>query len=342
LYCIKKIEENNIDDVLEEVFEIADKFNLVMIKGMSYIKLGDSAFNKLNYNKAFIEYNQAIPIYKDQDKDEIIPYLYWKIGLCKERNFQYEDAIIFFKLCEHYSVLQKDIKTHQLALYDKALCYKKTDELDLALEAIDKYLAFSDKEEDTNFYIYANVLKANCYSDMGKTDTAIETYHHLLSQISQDNNPSLGLIYTNLGLVYLNKDDFKRSLESFEKSEDIRTKNDKINLSHTLIEKSEYFSKQGLYEEAIKTIQLGLASAAIYKDYEYLLKGNYNLAAIYERMSDISNLKSTYLAIITLLKEKNKFNKLASIYVKLSLIYLDENNINAAKECLVSSQKLRV
>jgi len=73
--------------------------------------------------------------------------------------------------------MYKDTKIKQLVLYDMALCYKKINKLDLALESIEKYLISSNKGD--NFYFYANILKANIYKAIGTYDIAIEIYNCL-------------------------------------------------------------------------------------------------------------------------------------------------------------------
>ena len=330
LYCLKNLESSIIN---EKILEIANKFNLLAIKASFYSKKADFCLIRNNYDEAFINYNSSISIYKDIKQHEIIPHLYWKIGLCKAKSLQYNDALSYFDICNRYSVMYKDAKTQQLVLYDMALCYKKINKFELALETIQKYLILSNKEE--NFYFYANILKANCYEAIGKYDIVIEIYNCLLEELSKPEDPSLGYIYNNLGLVYLDKADFIKSLEYFEMAEKIIRNVDKSNLCHTLIEKSELFFRQKLYSKAIETIILGLREAEAYSDYEYLLKGNYNLLRIYEKMNDISNLKKIYLTIINLLRINNNFSELTSIYVKLSLIYLNENDIEEAKNILL-------
>lgn len=334
LYCLKKLAGSIIN---EEILEIASKFNLLEIKASFYCKKGDFYLARKDYDKAFINYNDSMSIYSDIKQHELIPHLYFRIGLCKARACKYNDALSYFDICQRYSLMYKDTKTQQLVLYDIALCYKKINKFELALETIQKYLFFCSKED--NFYYYANILKANCYEALGKYDIVIEIYTSLISKISKPEDPLLVYIYNNLGLVYLDKADFNTSLEYFEMAEKIVLHNENPNLCHTLIEKSELFFRQQLYPDAIKTITLGLKYAEAYNDYEYLLKGNYNLLRIYESMDDISNLKKVYLIIADLLKVNNNSSELTSIYVKLSLIYLNENDIEQAKKCLVLSQK---
>ncbi|MBU3129950.1 helix-turn-helix transcriptional regulator [Clostridium tagluense] len=335
LYCLKKLEGSIIN---EEIIEIACKFNLLEIKASFYSKKGDFYLARKDYDNAFINYNNSMSIYNDNKQHEIIPHLYFQMGICKARECKYNDALSYFDICERYSVMYKDTKTQKLVLYDIALCYKKIDKFELALKTIQKYLLFSNKKD--NFYFYANFLKSNCYKAICKYDIAIEIYNSLLAELPKPEDPLLGYIYNNLGVLYLDKADFKTSLECFERAEKIRNAVDKNNLCHTLIDKSKVFFSQHFYVEAIKIINLGLISAETYKDYEYLLKGNYSLLRIYESIDDISNLKKVYLVIADLLKDNNNFSELTLLYTKLSLIYLNENDIEKAKECLILSQKL--
>ena len=335
LYCLKKLEDPIIH---EEILEIACKFNLLEIKASFYSKKADICLYKKDYTNAFSNYTNSITIYRDINKLEAIPHLFLQIGLCKARTFQYNDALSYFEICERYSVMYKDTGTHQLALYDIALCYKKINKFELALENIEKYLSGSNKEDI--FYFYANILKANCYEAIGKYDIVIDIYNCLLAELKKPEGSLLGYIYNNLGLVYLDKNDFNTSLVYFELAEKIINDIDRPSLCRTLIEKSELYFRQNLYTQAIRTVKLGLKDAKIYKDYEYLLKGNYTLIRIYEIVNDISNIKKIYLTIINLLSVTNDFSELTSIYVKLALLYLNDNEIEEAKKCLILSQKL--
>ena len=59
-------------------------------------------------------------------------------------------------------------------------------------------------------------------------------------------------------------------------------------------------------------------------------------------MDDIINLKKIYLIIADLLKANSKVSELILIYIKLSIIYLDDNDIQSARQCLILSQNLNI
>lgn len=65
LYCLKSLNEINKDIHINEILEIANKFELSKVKVMAYSKLGEYYYNKKNYDLAFVNYNYAIEIFKN-------------------------------------------------------------------------------------------------------------------------------------------------------------------------------------------------------------------------------------------------------------------------------------
>lgn len=339
LYCLKKFKEVNTDADILELIEISNKFDLSNIRAISYRELGEYHYKNKDYDKAFFDYNISIDMFKNIKQTEKIPYLYLKIGLCKARLLHYNEALSFFNLSEHYAKICNDKTILKQAIYNGIKCYVSLNKIEIALKNIEVFLTLCNKKDDYNRYINANILKANCYEAIENFNTAIDIYTALLSENIDSNNSSLGYIYNNLGLAYLNKNDFNNSLKFFNTAEEFRNNIDKENLSHTLIEKSGVFIKQGFYDEAIELIESGLKLAESFSDYDSLIKGNYELIRIYKNLNDSSNLKKTYLNTINLFNKLNKYSELVSIYINLSIIYLDENNIEEAKKYLLMSQK---
>jgi tetratricopeptide (TPR) repeat protein len=339
IYCLEKIKNNNINSVIDEVIQIANELNLLEVKAIAYKAMGDECFIKKDYIESFVSYTNSIDIYKDIKQSRDIPYLYWKSALCKANLLQYKEALSYFNLSHHYALTYNDSDIREITLYNIAKCYKKLNKIDLAKIHINNYLTMCNKNKNFNYYVYANILKANCYEIEEKFDSVIDIYNHLIDEISDLKNPLLAIIYNNLGLAYFHKEDFKTSVNYFEMAEKLRNEIDKANLSHTLIEKSSVFLKQKLYDEAIKTLELGLINAENYNDIEYLVKGNYMLADIYNTLKDIENSEKFCLKIVDLLKDTNSAD-LALIYNKLSIMYLNQNKINKSKRYLMLLQNL--
>lgn len=339
LYCSKKLKEINEDNDINKIIEIADKFNLLNIKAIGYSELGEYYFNKKDYDEAFFNYNNSIDSLKNLKQTEKIPYLYLKMGLCKGILLNYTEAVSFFNLSMHYSKLYNDKNIMKRSIYNCAKCYVALNKVENALENIKTFLTLFNKKDDFTSYINANILKANCYEAIENFDSAIDIYTSLLNEDIDYTDFSLGYIYNNLGLAYSNKNDFNNSLKYFNKAEKFRTNIDKETLSHTLIEKSDVFIKQGLYKDAIALIESGLKLADSFGDYEYLIIGNYRLIHIYESLNDLANLKKIYLNNISLFNELNRDSELISIYTKLAILYLDEDNVKEAKKFLLMSLK---
>ncbi len=263
---------------------------------------------------------------------------YWKLGFCKAEALKYDAAIEYYQLSLYYCLEHNNIETKKKCLYSLANSYKYTNQIDLALETIEKFLSICDEQEDFRLYIFAQGIKANCYESKKDYDKEIEIYKSAILKITDNKNIFLGYAYNNLARAYCAKNDFKESIKYFEMAEKIIIDMDKSLLSHTIIEKAEVLLKQNLIDETIKTIELGVNYAKEYKDLEYLLKGNYLLGRIYDKIKDTAKLEEVYLEIIELLDNTENNDKLKAIYNELAIIYLNQNNVDMCKKYLSLSK----
>lgn len=340
-YCIEKLSNVKSENSLNEIIEIAMKFNLESIKAEAHQKLGDLYFDKHNYEDAFANYNIALDSYKSSNEKNKEPFLYSLLGKCKFNLLQYDEALLYYKRANYYSKIYENGQVLKTSTYNIALCYKKLEDIDMALDYIDKCLSICNEDSDFIEYIYTNILKANCYELKENIDGALSIYNYLITKFLDNQDALLGIVYNNLGLLYLKRDDYVRSLEYFNDAQKIRMQKDKLNLSHTIIEKSTVFIKQGFYNEAITLIELGLEMANNNNDIEYLLKGKYLLVEIYEAIKDQSRLEKTYLSILNLLENtKENHNETLKVYNSLSIFYLKQNDLDKANHYLLMSQKI--
>ncbi len=339
IYCLNKLKNEDITkSTIDEIFEIIDQYDLLFVQAKTYFKIGEINEEKKNFDDACINYDKAIKIYKTMGKDKELGLVYLRLGISKGKNLQHDTAIVYFNSSQYYAFIYDDKKVQQSSLYNLANAYKKTNKIKLALETVEKYLAISD--ETDYFYYFGFNTKAICYELNGNYDRAIDTYKDLLTKISDNETSVLGYVYNNLGLNYCHKNDFKESLKYFEMAEEFRSKSDKVNLGVTLIEKSIVFLKQKLYTNAINTIDLGLNYCIKYNDIEYLIKGNYMLADIYDKLNDLVNLEDCFLKIIEILKIKKDNNSLKSIYTKMALMYSKQGKSITCEKYLVLSNDL--
>jgi tetratricopeptide (TPR) repeat protein len=339
IYCLNKLKSDDVDEsVIEEIFELTDEFDLLAVKAEVYVKIGQLSSKEKDYEKACFNYNKAVKIYKSMGKREKLAYIYLKMGFCKGNGLQYDTAIVYYNLSQYYAFVYDDLEVAKLSLYDLANAYNYLKKIDLSLETIEKYLAIASMTDQ--YYAYAHILKANCYENEEQFSIAIEIYITLISKILDKENPILGLVYNNLGLTYCNINDFNMGMKYFEMAEKFRYDIDKPNLSHTLIEKSTILLKHKLYDEAIKSVELGLKYAKEYSDVEYLLKGKNILSDIYDKLGNYISLEKIYFELIDLVTTNENNNALKSIYDKLALLYLKENKISLCEKYLVLSKNI--
>ena len=339
IYCLNKLKNEDItQSTIDEIWILIKQYDLLEVQAKTYFKFGEIDLEKKNFDKACANYDQAIKIYKSMGKNEKLGYIYERMGISKTRDLKYDTAIVYYGLSQYYSFVYDDKATQRLCLYNLANNYKKTNEIDLALETVEKCLLLCEKKED--IYIYAYNIKAQCYESKGEYDRAIDIYNLLLEEISDNKNSALGYVYNNLGLNYCHKNDFKESIKCFEMAENILNELDKSLLSHTIIEKSHVLLKQKLTVQAVTTVKLGLKYAKEYSDIEYLLKGNYILADIYDNLNDTEQLEEIYLKIVDLLKLNKEYNSLKSIYNKLAIMYLNQDKTDLCKKYLLLSKDL--
>ncbi len=341
VYCLNKLKNEDITKgAIDGIFQVAKEYQLVEVKAQAYCGLGKFYHDEKEYDKACDNYKKAKDLFMSINKNEYLGYVYWRLGVCNAKNLQYTVAIEYYQLSQYYCFEYDDTETQKSMLYSLANSYMYTNQIDLTLETIENFLSVCDEQKNHRLYIYAHVIKANCYEVNGDYDKVIEIYREVLLKISDDKNIFIGYAYNNLARAYAGKNDFKESIKYFEMAEKFRREVDRTNLAPTLIEKSEVLLKQNLVSEATEGIELGLKCAKEYKDLEYLLKGSYLLVDIYDKIDDNDNLEKVYLEIIELLKNTENNDKLKAIYNELSIIYLNQNKIDMCKKYLLLSKNL--
>ncbi|SMC29585.1 Tetratricopeptide repeat-containing protein [Clostridium acidisoli DSM 12555] len=341
LYCLRRLKDTNIKmDIIDGIFQIVNEYNLIEVKVEAYCRLGEIYFKEREFQVACDIYKKAREICIGIKKNEKLGYIYWKMGVCKADDLKYDTAIEYYQLSQYYCSQYNDFKTKKLCLYSMAMCYRRLNQIEVALETIERFLSVCDEKEDFRLYFFAHNTKGTCYNAIGEYDKAIEVYKFLLTKILDDKSAFLGYIYSNMGSNYCAKNDFKESIKYFNMAEKTIREVNKPILAATLIEKSEVLLKQDLNTKAIEAIELGLKYAEEYNDLEYLLKGNYLLTKIYDKMNDTEKLEKVYFEIIDLLKSTKSNEMIKSIYDELALMYLNEDKTDLCKKYLLLSKNL--
>jgi len=201
IYCLNKLKNDDItDNTIKEIFELIDQYNLLLVQAKTYFKIGQLSSNKRDFGEAIINYNKAINIYKSMGKSEELGYVYLKMGICKTESLKYDTAIVYYGLSQYYSFVYEDKKIQRFCLYNLANNYLQTNEIELALNTIEKCLVLFDKERVSELYMFAQGVNATCYEAKGEYSIAIEIYKTALSKLTDDESTFLGYAYNNLGL----------------------------------------------------------------------------------------------------------------------------------------------
>lgn len=339
-YCLDNLEDFIIQERVIELIDITKKYKLEEVQAKIYKILGDNNYCIRNYFAAFSNYTMSLDFYKNCNYKEYIPYLFNRLGSCKFLLLEYCEAIMYYNRALYYSELYSDNVIKRNSIYNIADCYKRQEKYNEAIIYIDTFILEYKKSENIREYVYAQSIKANCLSEIGNVDDAILIYNKLLNEITEIEDSIKAYIFNNLGTLYLKKEELLKSLDYFNKSQSIRNEIDKINLSHTLIDKSEVYIKQKLYDEAIMLINLGIDMAKMYNDKEYLLRAYYSLIDMYTLKEDYCKIEEIYNNVLLILKDTKDNNNLLKVYMKLCEFNFKKNNYKKAYEYLELSQSI--
>lgn len=340
LYCLAQLKDNEISqEKIYEVLGLAEKYELLEVKAKAKFKLGEICEEDKKYDEACNYYNEATEIYKIINKEKDLANIWFRMARTKEKSLQYDAAIVYLNLSSYYAVAYENKEIQKLCLYNLANDYKRTNRIELSINMVDKCIELCT-EEDEEIFIYAQGIKATCYEARGEFTEAISIYKEIINKISNNKNKFIGYAYTNLGNLYTKLNKFKDGMKYFNKAEEFRANEDKINLSHTIMEKSDVFVKQKLYDEAIELVQKGIKYAENYEDTEYIIKGYTILEEIYLGINDSSKLEEVYLKLIEILVGKNDKVRLKIIYDKIALMYSRKKKIDNCTEYLILSNNL--
>lgn len=332
MYCLEKLTNNPTFDEIDVIINISKEYNLIIVEAQAYKIIGDYNYMSENYVNAFINYMVSLDLFKETECKDSLPYLYNKLALCKTNQFEYIEAISFLNRANHYAKIYNDKITEKLSLYNLARAYNQLYKYNEALDCVDKYLNLSDKEKDCKDYTYASVLKANCYNSKGNSEKATAIFIDLLEMFKDKETDILWYVFNNLAITYLEQDNLSKSLEFFEKAEKAAGSK---NISDTYIQEARVYIKLQRYEDALNIAKKGLKIATEDNDKETMLKGYYVLVDIYNITGDFQGLKTSYIKLLEILKNKEHCkDQIHKIYNRLALLYLEQNDIEMCKKYL--------
>ncbi|WP_163192380.1 tetratricopeptide repeat protein [Clostridium thermarum] len=331
LYCSEKLKQDVGEEDLKEIIEIASGYRLNEIKQQAFKKLGELLYFSHRYTDAFSAFCHALKLTEKLEKKEMLGYMYNFLGACKYEDLDFIASLEYFDKAVLYAEMYKDEITELKSLSNISKCYRRLSWLDRAIQYADLCMEKAERTNQVERYIYASIIKINCYEDKKEYDIAIKLCEQLICKIQHREEPIIGNIYNNLGGLYLLNGDFENSLKNFDKSIKFRAEKDRGTLSHTLIDKAQLYIPKKMYMQAIELLKSGCKMALQYNDYDYALRSYRELINVYEAIEAFDSIEELYIKITDLLKVKN-FQELQKVYLELSKYYIKQGKLDKADE----------
>jgi len=168
LYCEKMLKNDLSMDGLNEIINIVNKYNLNMIEANVHRKKGDIYFEENQYLEAYKSYFYSMDILREYGLNLEICYVYNRLGYCKFLLLDYEEAIVYFNKAIYNAEIFKEEKILIYATYNLAIGYSCINKFHESIDIINKFVDMIEVEKDFLKYIYANILKANCYEGLNE------------------------------------------------------------------------------------------------------------------------------------------------------------------------------
>jgi tetratricopeptide (TPR) repeat protein len=252
---------------------------------------------------------------------------------------EFIEALVYFEKANSYENIYNDNKVEVNSLFNIALCYRRLSKFSNAISYANKCIDKVNDKDEPDKFIYASMIKFNSYMGNGDYESALELSEQLMTWMEDKSGPVAALVYNNIANVYLEKGDLNKSMEYFNKSQEIRKVKEPERLSHTIIDKSRAYIKQGLNMEASMLLQLGIDMTMKYNDQDYLLRAYYSLIEVYYSLEDFNNVENTYIKIVDIIKGRNN-SELLKIYLEISKFYIKIGSLSKAEEYIELSQKI--
>ena len=304
---------------------------------------GNLFFDNKDYTNAFNFYFAALETKDKQNLDGEISWLYNRLGSCKYNAEKYKEALTFHNTAHDCSKINGDKITEENSIYNIALTHKKLNNIYEAHKFIDYFFELFDLyKEDKRFtlYVYAVILKSNCYIQEGKFGEALHIYELAKSKFEYLKTSLIGVIYHNIAYIHLKLENIEIALEYFNKAEDLVSSVECSDFGHVLIEKSAIYIKQKKYTEAIGFLEKGISLVKQYDAAEVLLEGYYLLEEIYRKLKEYDKLEEVYLNILDIIEEKSDEEKeVFRIYMELSEISIHNGYMNRSSKYLELANK---
>ncbi|WP_211518742.1 AraC family transcriptional regulator [Flavobacterium humi] len=336
-YLLKAKGENNIEEIIygySSMGDVSNNFELDLKYSDSAINMAKSKMPKtlsyLYYVRGHIYYNQkmlknALNYFliarkhstgMSKDLNNSIDH---SIGLIKNTQGDYEEAITIYKKCEEVARVN-NYSNYLYYILGLSELYNKVDKIDLAEEYINKGISLKNK--DISGYYYYPYFISNRGKNYFKRKQYQKAIRHLYSQLKiiQKNND-----YSNyaencfyIGECYYQLNQDKKAISYYKKVDSIfEAKNDIYPLTIKTYERLiDYYKKNKDYKNVIfYSDQFIKADKVLYDNYKYISN---KIARTY----DIQEIITSKQAVISSLKNDRMTSGITIILLGSAIVVL--------------------
>lgn len=279
-YLYLQTDNIKANDYAEKAKKIFEKRNSK--KGLAFYYYIQGLINKRNYQKALLNYENALRLFKDLKSKLWTAIISAQIASTYSSIYQYEKAIeMHLKAIDIFTSIN-DKQNIAICYSDMASIYANQKNYKMALEYHKKSLRITNDKINENDYL--NI--ATDYSEMGDYKSALLYYDSIFAILAKKPNIQLATIaYQNQGVTYLHLKNYNKSEQCLKTAIALAKESENNNnlLSATL-NLAELYNKINRSNEAVTLLEERLQLLKNTNDISIMTEYYKNMAAAYEKV----------------------------------------------------------
>ncbi len=259
-------------------------------------QIGYVLFNQGEFNRALMEFRNALAVHQFLGDRKGIGQLYNDIGLVYKNWAQYEDAISnFLDALREFDSISDDQGIGMVA-NNIGQIYFYREEYVGAIKYFLRYLEINEKNNRLRAVAGASNNIAAAYVELKSYDLALNYYQRSLSIYdSLGIKVGVGILSDNIGMLYASKGNYPQALKfHYDAQKIFESIQSQTRLSHTLQNLGFTYYKIGDYDNSIINLVKGLSIARNHKQREVEKEILFNLSNVYEANNQLSEALRCY------------------------------------------------
>ncbi len=321
---------------LESTMENKEKMvNILLNLGDIYKVIGE-------IDIALEQYNNAVSISREINKDKQEVNSYIKIGEIKSERNEWGKAIEKFEKGLKISEKGNNVKGMAEAYKNIGYVHWRKADFDKSLDYFNKTMECAKKIKDTGLIAYTNLRIGTVYSGEGEKEKGIE-YLQKSIDLSEKHGDfyTMAAAYNNIGEIYRLEEKYDKAIWYYKKQIEVAEKIGYIRLQgFGLCNSSECYAKKMELDMAKDYCDRALE---IFKklDEKYMIAGSYHsYGLIYRFKKDWDKSIKYFQDCIKILREIGMSFDLAEIYYEFALLYKDKGDKKEMLDYLTKAKEL--